>query len=456
MPRFRHGLLNFVERRPGTYRTVEAGPRNRRAPALWELVGAAGGRSAVVSWFGSFPAEEIAGHYVSKGFDPENPGPNQTWPPELGAELEAELRRRIVMRRGDLETIGGTEFLRDTLIADARTLAAMRALAARERHDLLAVYIAGPDVAQHVTWGHMDPASRAFDDGPPPDRRLAQAIPGYYAFVDAALAEILELAGPDGTVVVVSDHGAGPLRAERAFHLQLEVLLGAMGLTGPDGAGPLIAIGELYRHEKRIWVNQERVEPKGVVPSAEVKDVARRTAERLRAMRTGDGDPLFAAVENRAAADDWTPGTPALVVRFADAALTAAVAVDPEVGEIDFAPVRLRHTDVSGGHRLEGIALFHGRDVRPGPLAPASIYRIAPTVLHLLGLPQDRRMLAVQPADGGVWTEALSPDLLRDFPVRAVPAYPGTDRSKLDAAWDAENPAEEEQLERLRGLGYVR
>ena len=66
---------------------MPTGPAFRRAPAIWALVGAAGGRSAVISWFGSHPAERIPGHYIAKGFDPEHLQARQVHPPAFADVL---------------------------------------------------------------------------------------------------------------------------------------------------------------------------------------------------------------------------------------------------------------------------------------------------------------------------------------------------------------------------------
>ena len=107
----------------------------------------------------------------------------------------------------------------------------------------------------------------------------------------------------------------------------------------------------------------------------------------------------------------------------------------------------------------EGIVLLHGPGVRPGPLPhPANIYQVAPTVLYLLGLPQDERMLRYAPEQGGVIQSALAPEFLRRRPIRMVAEYRGTDRSDRmrEATTHAIDPTGDEALERLRSLGYIR
>ena len=458
MPRFEHGVGNFLVKLPGRYETVEAGPPDRRSPAVWELVGAAGGRSTVVGWFGSYPAEAIDGTYVSKGFDPRQPGPGQVHPPAAAALLRERVDGEPTRR--DLDAIARSDFLRDTLLEDARTLAVFLDLAAEDPPDFAALYLAGTDVVQHVTWRHMDPASQQFPQDGAPDSRLSGVIEGYYRFIDDALGEIARVAPENATLVLVSDHGAGPMRPAEAYHFQLEVLLESLGLMDQE-RGPTYAIGELYRHDKSIWLNLEGVESQGVVPLDRAGETARKIVDRLDALRTDDGSPVFESVVDHVAGAAWRPGEPALTVRFSPQALVAATIVD-DGRTIDFAPVRLRHADVSGAHRPEGILLLHGPGIVPGLLAEsATLYQVAPTLLYLLGLPQDGRMIALAPVGGGVLERAIDPSMLARAPVLMVPGYPGTDRSALlrraaDGPADTADPAQDEALERLRNLGYVR
>lgn len=453
MPRFEHGIVDFSVRVPGGG-LARSGPADRRAPALWELVGAAGGRSAVVGWFGSYPAEPIRGAYVSKGFDNEKPDPREVHPPELLDALVEKMR--VDARRGDVEAIVRTPFLQDTLVEDLRTMAALRVVLEEGSYDLVATYLSGIDVVQHVTWRHMDPDSQAFPQDGPPDPALADVIPSYYRFVDHALGGLVDAAPENATFVIVSDHGAGPLEPAEAYHFQLDVLLAALGLD--DRA---LAFGELYRHDERVWLNLAGVEPDGIVSPGDAAAVAGEIAGRLRALRTDDDEPVFALVDVTADDDGWQPGDAALRVRFSAAALLAE-SVDDGGTRIEFAPVRLRHEDVSGAHRRDGIVVVAGPAVRPGALPePVSLYRVAPTVLYLLGLPQDRRMLRWAPADGGVLAAAVADETLADRPVTMVAGYPGTDRddARRELAGrrdDREDPRAEEQLERLRSLGYVR
>lgn len=457
VPRHVHGVDNFLVKLPGSFEVDEAGPLDRRHPALWELVGAAGGNSAVIGWFGSYPAEQIPGVYISKGFDPDDLRPGQVHPEAFAGTLAGGARVRL--RPIDVEQIPKNASLQNNLVEDARAMAALRAIVAESSPELVAVYFSGIDVAQHLTWRHMDPKTRAFPQDGPPDPALADVIPAYYRFIDHCLGEIRALAPDDATLVVVSDHGAGPMRVDEAFHFQLEVLLETLGLMDGD-RGLTLAISELYRHDKRIWLNLAEVESMGTVAVDEADSRAQEVERRLTSLRTDDGEALLESIVRHTADENWRPGDPALTVRFSRAALWTDAAHEGTRVH-DFAPVRLRHTDVSGSHRLEGVLILEGPEVRPGPLGPpANLYHLAPTVLQLLGLPQDERMLRHAPADGGVIETAFDPERLAARPIRMVSGYPGTDRSGVARAPRGEgeelDPARQESMEKLRSLGYIR
>ena len=105
-----------------------------------------------------------------------------------------------------------------------------------------------------------------------------------------------------------------------------------------------------------------------------------------------------------------------------------------------------QQTKMSGVHKKEGIIIFAGPDIREGvSLDPASIYDVAPTVLHLMGLPVAKDM------DGRILTEALDQKFLMERPARYVDTY--EDSVRTDQKPDEIDHKKLE--ERLRSLGYL-
>ncbi|MFT7698783.1 MAG: putative AlkP superfamily phosphohydrolase/phosphomutase [Candidatus Krumholzibacteriia bacterium] len=75
-------------------------------------------------------------------------------------------------------------------------------------------YFNSPDQTCHMTWRNMDPGSPTHDES---DLNHANRIRDVYQQLDDALALAIEKAGPETTVMVMSDHGFAPWN--RAFHL---------------------------------------------------------------------------------------------------------------------------------------------------------------------------------------------------------------------------------------------
>jgi arylsulfatase A-like enzyme len=111
----------------------------------------------------------------------------------------------------------------------------------------------------------------------------------------------------------------------------------------------------------------------------------------------------------------------------------------------------------SGTHFLDdappGIFVAAGPGIRHGEsVAGASVYDIAPTILHALGFPtaEDQR--------GRALTEIFTPEFEAATPKRTIPSYDRWFHSWKIAALAAEgiDDLDEQMQERLRALGYVK
>ncbi len=96
-----------------------------------------------------------------------------------------------------------------------------------------------------------------------------------------------------------------------------------------------------------------------------------------------------------------------------------------------------------GTTTAEGLFVLAGAPVAPGDLGAVSERDVAPTVLHLLGLPTSREL------DGRVLEPALSESFRRNHPVRLVDSY-GRPPSRA-----AQSDFDQDVLEQLKSLGYI-
>src|SRR5262249_8262370 len=129
-----------------------------------------------------------------------------THPPALAEELRA----RFGNYRPDVEEYRTEDLPRllDELYAGGEQRFAITEHLLRTRQPELTVMVEiGPDRFHHAFWSHIDPDDPRHVPGNP----HADAGRRYYRFLDRQIGRLLTAAGPDTTVLVVSDHGARPL-----------------------------------------------------------------------------------------------------------------------------------------------------------------------------------------------------------------------------------------------------
>jgi len=100
-------------------------------------------------------------------------------------------------------------------------------------------------------------------------------------------------------------------------------------------------------------------------------------------------------------------------------------------------------------HDLTGIFLIGGPLAGHGEVPTVTLFDIAPTILHLLGLPVPEDM------PGKVLEAALTREFVAAHPVTRVPSYEGLEGPTEAAAAQADEATEQQIKEQLKALGYI-
>jgi predicted AlkP superfamily phosphohydrolase/phosphomutase/tetratricopeptide (TPR) repeat protein len=257
----KHGVLGFVEPDPLSGGVRNVGSTTRRCRAIWNILSEAGFKTHVVGWFAGHPAEPLSGMCVSERFPlPTSRDPTH-WPlcegsvtpaaavPALAPlrvhplEIEASQIQAFIPRAAELDQT--TPAVQEKLRTIARVLAQTATLQAvttwileNEEWDFLAVYFRALDELSH----HFMPFHPPLLEGVDAQEAgiYAHVMEGAYAFHDFMLARLVELAGNDATVIVVSDHGfeSGALRPGPVAHAQESMAawhrpFGIIAMAGP-------------------------------------------------------------------------------------------------------------------------------------------------------------------------------------------------------------------------------
>jgi predicted AlkP superfamily phosphohydrolase/phosphomutase/tetratricopeptide (TPR) repeat protein len=259
---WRHGVRGFVEPSPDRSGLRPVGSASRRCKALWNIASQAGKRVHCAGWFASHPAECIHGVCVSDQFAvaPAASSPDN-WPPAAGsvqpeamatglaefrwhpaentaADLQPFIHDAAQLDQTDPVQQRRLNFLSRTLAQCTGVHAAATWLMENEPWDLLMVYYEAIDQAGHEFMPFHPP--RLPEINARDFHHWHSAVEGMYRFHDLMLARLLELAGRETVVVLVSDHGfvsgaqrPGPVANDPRTQAQWHRPFGVVVLHGP-------------------------------------------------------------------------------------------------------------------------------------------------------------------------------------------------------------------------------
>ncbi|MCP4573910.1 MAG: hypothetical protein GY838_16245 [bacterium] len=195
------------------------------APALWDILGAAGLSTSIVGMWTTYPARPIEGvmvsDYLPYGRSRNKPLENLVYPDSLTEQVVSlrvdpdtisneQLTRFIDADKMELaeSKYGGLlSDLREIWAADLGYLAVHRWLAQETDFDLTFIYLRGPDMVSHKFYAYMVPDKTTQYMQEDEIEIFREIVPRYYEWCDEVLGEILGWFPPDRQVMVVSDHG---------------------------------------------------------------------------------------------------------------------------------------------------------------------------------------------------------------------------------------------------------
>lgn len=502
----RHGVMDWMIRRPGAYQAMPVTAALCTQKTIWELLSEAGRRVFTFNVPMTYPIRPLNGLVVA-GLGVPSVDVQFTDPPELYRDILGVVGEYLLHPNpGQPDTDRRVEAFLERLyrVTDIH-LKTLDYLRTREDWQGWMAVLAGTDAVQHVMWRFIDPHHAGFDATK--SERFGGQVLRFFQYVDVALGRLLDEvdARADTVLFLASDHGFGPL--DKWFHVNTWLLqqgfivpkpglwprlkrrmfqwgltpmnvynlVKALGLgrlkeevTAGRGRGRLRALLPLLFFSfddvdwsrtrayalgqiGPIYFNLQGREPRGIVaPGAEAEALRAEIIDALRQVRdpeTGQAvvgqiyrpEELYAGPHLAQAPD----------IIFAPA-FEGKRGQIPGFGEVDFGTNRLiapMHRGISGVHRMSGVWAAYGAPIRRGVwLEGAHIVDVAPTLLHLAGLPVPEDM------DGRVLLDALQGEHADPATVRRGP--PAV-RETEDAGSILSADDEEIVKERLRGLGYA-
>lgn len=324
--------------------------------------------------------------------------------------------------------------------------------------DLFWFHLHTLDSAQHRFWD---------DDAP-------ETVYQLYEMADAGVGELLQLVGPESSVILLSDHGA---RARPAHTIRPNVWLQQQGWQiFPYDRGARRIFEAVRRRlqkqepqpqlnlEQRVrWsltqayafpladpvggivINLQGRQPQGSVPQTEYETLRCQIAARLKTWQTLKGVPVMRQVNIREGVyhGKHTQNAPDIIFE-----------VDPDFmidGALDGhdmgSNAPLQPGEWKGVHAMQGVFMANGPHIdSASSLADLQLADITPTILYALGLPIPSNM------DGRIREEIFTADFQQKHTPKLVPALHLGSQNHSNGNQKAENA---QMLDRLRVLGYL-
>ncbi len=287
------GLYGFRNRPDRGYGWSIASSRDVRAETIWDLLGR-NGKAVIVSGVPlTYPPKPVNGCLISDFMTP-SAASEFTHPPSL----KEEVLRLEPEYRFDVKGFRGGE--RGAILAQIHEMTgqhfrvAARLLSTRPWDFFMMVEI-GPDRLHHAFWKYQDERHRKFERG----SRFENAVKDYYTYLDEKTGELLKIAGPETSVLVVSDHGAQRMDGGFAVNEWL-IREGYLVLKTPPKEITDLEKADVDWNKTRVWgaggyysrlfVNVKGREPLGVVAEGDVRSLLAEISEKLTKVEDPQGE----------------------------------------------------------------------------------------------------------------------------------------------------------------------
>jgi predicted AlkP superfamily phosphohydrolase/phosphomutase len=487
----KHGVYDFFRRDASSYQLRLVNRSFIHGQPVWNALGDQDIPGVVINVPMTYPPEPVNGVIVTGLGTPNNK------PFTLPVELSEDLTRRgyVVNKQVSYQPGKETEFLTEVYETTDKLASMSIDLMNSNAWGFFMVVFRDTDELGHFFWRYMDAKHPAY----PGEGPFSDAILAYYQKVDTYIGKLVEQAGEDTTVLIMSDHGHGPLyrdvllnewlkqkgylvtkqKAEkRGFFSRLGITrsnisktlrglgLGIVETWIKDILGDRINVlprtsrvefpnavdwsktrAYSFGYHGQIYINLQGREPEGIVAPQDYESVLAMITADLYAMV--DPHDNGRVVDKVLRKDSIFSGphvdiAPDLTVVMRDFSYITRQGYEfgDQPGEIFLPP----NTHESGSHRMEGMLIISGKKAarKEERMEASDLVDLMPTILHLAGCPVPDNV------DGKVlehWIETNT----------SVQFKSDSGQSETSGGSEVALPAEEEEemVNRLKGLGYL-
>ena len=486
----KHGVFGFFTNLPRQYKTRLVTASDVKAKPFWEFF-KPDQRIGLVEVPMTYPPKPINGVMISGMIVPSHLK-IFTYPSSLHTELIRELGdypidrwlQEYIQKADPIEGLKALYYY-----TSFRQKAALYLIEKKGPFDFFMVVFRGTDFVQHYAFKFLDKDYTS--KHPEEEDKFGEVIYQFYERMDVYIAELIQKVGKDCTVIIMSDHGGGPLKKyfyinrwlikegylklkkeakkrqikvrkrplERVFkRLHLEHFLPAslkrvklpLPCVVEYPPEELVDWENTKAYANLVWtdgvirINLKGREPQGSVSEKEYESLKDEIKTKLLSLVDPEtGKPFIEAVYKREEIyhGPYVKEAPDILIITKN--IEYAFKVDLVEGKFLETPL-----DPSPAtHRMDGIFFMKGPTVCEGrELNNLNITDIAPTALYLMGCEVPKDM------DGRIIKEAIKEEYIKQHPIVFSKKE---DQKEITAATTFSEEEIAEIEKELKSLGYM-
>jgi len=469
----KHGMFGFGYMENGIFRPYTS--KSIAGETLWDMLAAVNKKVILLNVPWTFPPFKVNGIMISGPPSPRNKA--ESYPSEIISIIKRKIGQYYVdlgiKRKENYDGADEQSFIEEAYLVTENRAQAMYYLMENYEWDLFLTVFTTLDRMQHVFFGYFDEESPLFD------AKKRKILIEYYKKIDSILGKTISLLDDNTILIIVSDHGfeylnkyvginnilvqGGFAKEKSKFQIfTIERIVGFLERIGLDNIERLVSpkISNVAKtifptrieHSKSecygliggtVWINKNNV------ADMKMGEVKKRLTDFLYSIKDKDNDEkLVEKVYDRSEIyhGDRVSDAPDLIIIFKKG-------YEPNIlrkGIIEpLKPIKNKTMKTGthiGSRSQRGILVVSGPCIKHGFHFEANIVDIAPTILHILGVPVSKDM------DGQVLKQIFMPK--SKFEKQQV-KFQEFHQSSKEKIHQSSKEDEEAIKKRLRMLGYM-